>query len=75
MQYGQILMCMKQDATKPEEKVGVDYLIQDYCVDLISLMFDMRTQEAAQKPDCPFVYASASYGEYLLSKTKDAFML
>ena len=75
MQYGQILVFMKHDATKPEEKVGIDYLIQDYCIDLISLMFDMRTQEAAQKPDCPFVYASASYGEYLLSKTKEAFQL
>jgi major membrane immunogen (membrane-anchored lipoprotein) len=36
-------------------------------------MLNDRMAELAQKPDCPFLQASSSYGKYLFSKTKDAF--
>ena len=32
-----------------------------------------RLAELAQKADCPFLQGSVDYGQYLLSKTKDAF--
>ena len=75
MQYGRMLIMMKHEATKPEEKVGLDYLIGEYAKELVSLMFNQRLQDEAQKADCPFVYGSAEDSQYLLSKTKDAFMM
>ena len=75
MQFGLIYLMMKHDAVKPEQKVGLDYLIGDYCKSLIGMMFGMRMKEAVQKPDCPFVEAGAYDGQYMFSKTKDAFTL
>ncbi len=40
---------------------------------LLSLMINDRLAEETNKPDCPFVHASVDFGQYLVSKTKDAF--
>ena len=49
---------------------NMSYLL-DRCRDLISSMLDTRFEEAAMKPDAPFVGAGAGY--YELVKLRDAF--
>ena len=75
MPLNQILVMMKHDATPDEEKSSIAYLIQDYVIDVASSMLNARLTEMTQEADCPFVQAMAEDDQYLLSKTKDAFML
>ena len=72
-QYSAIDIAMKHDATDPSEKVSVEYLMEDYVKDMIAMMLNQRLQEMTQKADCPFVAAYGGDGNYLISKTKDAF--
>jgi len=71
----QVLAFMKHDATKPEEKSNMDYLIEVYVKQVISQMFNARLQEMTNDPDCPFLQAMGSDENYLLAHTKDAFQL
>jgi len=42
--------------------------------ELFTDMLNQRFSELSQKPDCPFVFANAGYGEFLV-RTKDAYIL
>jgi zinc protease len=53
----------------------MQYLIIDYMKDAAIGMLNDRLAELAQKPECPYLQAGAHYGQYLLSKTKDAFQV
>ena len=75
MQMSQIFISMKHEATKPEEKTTMAYLIQDYVVSVIAEMMNQRLSEMTQEESCPFFQAFADDGEYWLSRTKDAFEL
>lgn len=70
-----VQVMFKHDATKPEEKTNVDYMIQEYVLQMACTMLDKRLDEKAQEPDCPFSSAGAADDEYCLSKTKECFML
>ena len=73
MQMSQVMMMMKHDATTPEEKASMAYLIQDYAVSVISQMMNQRLSEMTQEESCPFFQAFATDGTYMLSRTKDCF--
>ncbi len=73
MQMSQVMVMMKHDATKPEEKVSMAYLIQDYAISVISQMMNQRLSEMTQEESCPFFQAGADDATYLLSRTKDCF--
>ena len=75
MPYSYIGIAMKHDAVPDEMKTSPMYYIQDYAKSLIAMMFSQRLSDAAQKADCPFTSASAYDGEYIYSKTKDAFQV
>ena len=75
MQVNQIIVFMKHDATKPEEKANMDYLIEVYVKNVLSNMFNARLQELTNEPDCPFIQARGDDDNYLLASTKDAFQL
>ncbi|MBQ7420913.1 MAG: insulinase family protein [Prevotella sp.] len=74
-QYSAVGIAMKHEPVTSEEKLGMEYLIDQYGKKLVSMMLNQRLQEAALKADCPFVAASGYDGMYLLSKTKDAFQV
>jgi zinc protease len=42
--------------------------------ELFTGMLNQRFSELAQKPDCPFVFANAGYGEFL-ARTRDSYLL
>lgn len=64
---------MKHEAVPDSLKGNMLYLIQQYATDLSTSMINSRLNEISQNPDCPFVQAFVYDGEYIYSKTKDAF--
>ena len=70
---GTIMAFFKTDAMTREERGSVAYMLQEYMMGLIAAPLNDRLNELSQKADCPFLQAGVGYGNYLLSKTKDAF--
>lgn len=75
MPYSVVDIMFKSDPIPTEMKGNMQYLIIDYLKDATIGMLNDRLAELAQKPDCPYLKAGASYSQYLLSKTKDAFAI
>lgn len=73
--YTIVSIAMKHDPVSSKQKETVDYFLDQYGKELITNMLNARLAELAQKPDCPFNMAQASDGQYIFSKTKDAFQL
>ena len=71
MQMANVWVMMKHEATKPEEKASMAYLVQDYAVSVISQMINQRLSEMTQDAACPFFQGFADDANYLLSRTKD----
>ena len=74
-QYSIVQLMYKHDPFPENMKGGVQYLAYGYVQDMIDQMFGMRFQEKSQDPNCPFIQAGAGDGQYLFSKTKDAFQV
>ena len=75
MPINQILVFMKHDATQPEEKESMAYLIELYMKAVVSEMMNARLREMTEDPECPFLQAMADDDVYLLARTKDAFQM
>ena len=73
MQYSIVELLFKSDPIPDEIKGNMQYLVIDYLKAACLGMLNDRLAELAQKADCPFLQGSVGYGQYLLSKTKDAF--
>ena len=73
MQYSIVELMFKSDPIPTEIKGNMQYLVINYLKNAAIGMLNDRLSELAQKPDCPYLQASVGYGQYLLSKTKDAF--
>ena len=73
MQYSIVELMFKSEPLPLELKSSMQYLVVDYLKDAAIGMLNDRLNELAQKADCPYLQASVGYGQYLLSKTKDAF--
>lgn len=72
-QHNAVEVMFKSEAMPEEMKGDMMYMLMQYLIAANTSMLNNRYQEAAQKADCPYVRASASYGNYIFSKTKDAF--
>ena len=68
-----IQLYFKHEATPDSLKGNMSYLVQQYVLNMVTSMLGARFDELTQSPEPPFTEASASYGGYFLSKTKDAF--
>ena len=73
MQYSIVELMFKSEPLPLDLKSSMQYLVVDYLKDAAIGMLNDRLNELAQKADCPYLQASVGYGQYLLSKTKDAF--
>lgn len=67
------MMFFKTPAIPDEAKRQSVYLLQRYLQSAFCEMLSARLQEIAQKPDAPFAMTAVDYGDYLVSKTCDAF--
>lgn len=65
----------KQDATPDSIKGNMMYMLQDYLLSMAMDMLNSRLNELRQSANPPFIYASAGYNDFFLSKTKEAFSL
>lgn len=74
-QYTSVALLMKHEPVPSEMKSTMSYLPIQYINRLIEMMIDQRLQDASLKPDCPFVWAGGGDGQYILSKTMDAFQM
>ena len=70
---GVIQMMFKQDPLPEEYRNTVAKLQINYFTALLNSAFNARLEELSQKPDCPFTAAGCDYGNYIMSKTMDAF--
>ena len=75
MQYSIVELAIKSDPIPDEIKGDVQYLFIDFMKDAAMGMLNDRLEELAKKPDCPFLQGGANYGQYIFSKTKDAFQM
>lgn len=75
MEYNIVMMMFKHDVFPQEMKGSMAYLVYDYMKDAAITMLNDRLKEFAEKPESPFVQASAGDGQYIFAKTKDAFEL
>ncbi len=74
-QYTLVEVAMKHEAFPDSLKGTMAYVVYDYIKDAAISMLNDRLKEYAEKPESPFLQASAGDGQYLLSKTVDAFTL
>jgi len=71
-QYTIIRMFQKQDVAPVAVKKSMSYLAMSYARDMILNMLNARLAEKAQLANPPYLEAGTYYGEFLVSKTKDA---
>lgn len=74
-QSASINIMMKHDV-KPEaiKNTAMDYY-RAYSISMAAGMLNQRLSELGLKPECPFFGASVGYGNFMVSKTKDAFSI
>lgn len=72
---GIIQVFFKSEPIPAELKNTPVFLQMEYINSLIASSLNARLGELSQKPDCPFIGAGSNYGNYIMSKTCDAFML
>jgi len=70
-----VQLMFKHDVFPKDQKNTILYYVNDYLTSAVVSMLNARFQEEGLKPECPYVAAQADDGEYLLSKTKDAFTI
>lgn len=71
MQFSIISIMLKTDPL-PEAMHGTQAeYVMEYMSRMMTMMFNSRMSEMVQDPSCPFINANASYGSYLVSKTKN----
>lgn len=71
----QIILSIKYDGIPLEMRNSQEYYMTDLMLNMISMMINNRFDEMSKKPDCPFMYAGVSFGQYYMSKTQEALRL
>jgi zinc protease len=74
-QYNLVYLMMKHEAFPDSLKGTMAYTITNYMKHAAISMLNDRLKEYAEKPESPFLQASAGDGNYLLSRSVDAFEL
>lgn len=70
-----LMMMFKHNAVPNEAKANVDYLVNSYIKSTAIRMLNTRLAEYSQKAESPFVAAQSGDGNFLFSRTKEAFEL
>ncbi len=69
-----IYLFHKHDAFPNEQKSDMGYLVVNYMKYMIAYMLNARLNELTQQADAPFLQAQAYDGDFLVAKTKEAFI-
>ncbi|MBQ6767905.1 MAG: insulinase family protein [Prevotella sp.] len=73
MEYNYLMLMFKHEAFPDTLKGSMLYMMTEYMKNAAISMLNDRLKEFAEKPECPFLQASAADGRYIFAKTKDAF--
>ena len=73
MEYNYVMMMFKHEVFPDSLKGSMAYMMADYMKDAAISMLNDRLKEFAEKPECPYLQASAGDGRYIYAKTEDAF--
>ena len=73
--YDLAMISMKHDATPDSLKNSINYFAESFVKNALTSMLNNRLSEKALEADCPFLQAGCDDGNYLVSRTKDAFNL
>ncbi len=68
-------LMMKHEAAPDSIKTSIVYLLGNFMKDAAISMLNDRLKEYAEKPESPFLQASAGDDQYLLSRSVEAFTL
>lgn len=75
-QMPRITVYFKSDKTPVEEhNTQESYVFDILFPNLISTMINNRLEEYMQKPECKYAYAGVYFSDFMVSKTKDAFVI
>lgn len=72
-QYNLVDIMMKHEAFPDSLKGSMVYLLSNYMKNAALSMLNDRLREYAEKPESPFLQSSVDDGQYIFSKTVDAF--
>ena len=70
-----VFLLFKHKAYTPEERKYVGYWTDSHKTSAALTMLNTRYDDAALKPDCPYLSASADDDDYCMSSTKEAFSI
>ena len=70
-----IFLLFKHRASTPEERKYVGYWADCHKTSAALSMLNTRYEDAALKPDCPYLSASVDDDDYCMSSTKEAFSI
>ncbi len=68
----QVQMMFKSDVLPQELRNTMLFYVQNYIEYMIDHMLQTRLDDIMTKADSPFAYAGINFGEFIISKTKDA---
>lgn len=69
----QVIVFNKHATTPDDQKNNIDYLTQQYIIELTCDILNDRLEELVQTARSPFVYAETYDDDFFVAKTKDAF--
>lgn len=76
IQYPSVMLCFKSEKTPFEMRNTLAGYVQDNILQrILSSLINNRLEEYRQKPECKYAYAGVNFNKFLVSKTKDAFMV
>lgn len=68
-------LMFKSEAFPDSLKNTPFYYVQNYVENMISSMLNTRLADISARPDAPFAFAQASFGNFFIAHTKDALTL
>ena len=75
LQGNSVFLLFKHRASTPEERKYVGYWTDCHKTSAALSMLNTRYEDAALKPDCPYLSASVDDDDYCMSSTKEAFSI
>lgn len=73
LQFPMVMVMLKMDKIPFEMRNTMEGYMQTAIVEnLVSTMINNRLNDFSKKPECDYVYAGVSFGDFLVSKTKGA---
>lgn len=69
-----VYLMHKHDAVPNDQKNSMSYLVMNYMISSIESMLNSRLNELTQQANPPFIEAGVGDGDFIVAKTKDAFI-